>query len=262
MISGVSLEIGMQRFLQLATTLLVVGAAAICAQAQELPPLYRGPITQVRGVFVTPIAGTPFSAVVVIESKRTLPDGTVETRHSQALVARDSRGRIRNEMHALVPDEFPGVPPLISAHIFDPETRISYFLNPATMIARLQIVPPPRQISDALNSGGQDLGYTTLNGMQAKGTRITRTIPAQVSGTGKEVEITDEFWYSEDLHMNLLERHTDIRGGQQTVALLSIKTVEPDPSLFEVPAGYKVVDLTPAENSPVARQNAIHSARP
>lgn len=252
----------MQSFLQLITTLVVVGTAVLPAPAQEVPPLYRGPTTQVHGVYVTPIAGVPFSAVVVIESKRALSDGAMETRRSQALIARDSRGRIRNEMHVMVPDDFTGIPPLISAHIFDPETRISYFLDPGTMIARLQIVPAPRQISDVLNSGRQDLGYTVLNGMQAKGTRITRTIPAQASGIGKEVEVTDEFWYSEDLHMNLLERHADIRGGEQTVALLSIKTVEPDPSLFEVPADYKIVDLTPAENSPVARQNAIHSARP
>jgi len=244
----------MQRFLHLTSALLVGCIATL--HAQETPPLYRGPVTQVRGVYVTPIAGAPFSAVVAIETKQSLLDGTVKTRRSQAQIARDSRGRIRNEMHALVPESFTGMPPLISAHIFDPETRISYFLNPATMIARMQIVPEPRQISDASDSGGQDLGSSELNGMQVKGTRVTRIIPAQFSGTGKDVEITDEFWYSDELHMNLLERHTDIRSGQQTVSILSIKTEEPDPSLFEVPPDYKVVDLTPAENSPVARQNA------
>jgi hypothetical protein len=254
----------MQRFLHLAMALLVVGIATLHAQdgVREVPPLYRGPMTQVQGVFVTPIIGVPFSAVVVIESKQVLADGTVVTRHSQTQIARDSRGRIRNEMHALVPEGFTGVPPLISAHIFDPQTRISYFLNPATMIARMQIVPAPQQTPapamNTPNADTQDLGYSVLNGMQAKGTRVTRTIPAQASGTGREVKITDEFWSSEDLHMNLLERHTDVRGGQQTVAISSIKTEEPDPSLFEVPAGYKVADLTPAEDSPVGRQNANH----
>jgi hypothetical protein len=236
---------------------LLAGCAALVHGQQgvrEVPPLYRGPATQVQGVFVTPVAGAPFSAVVVIESKQPLPDGTVETRHSQALIARDSRGRIRNEMHALVPEGYNGIPPLISAHIYDPDTRISYFLNPTTMIARQQLVPASR--GDFNVPGAEDLGYTTLAGMQAKGTRVTRTVPAQFSGTGKEVTVTDEFWYAEELHMNLLERHVDVRGGEQTVAILSIKTGEPDASLFEVPQGYKVVDLTPAENSPAAKMNA------
>jgi hypothetical protein len=96
----------------------------------------------------------------------------------------------------------------------------------------------------------------TLNGMQAKGTLTTHTIPAQSSGTGKEVKITDEVYYSEDLHMNLYELHTDVRGGQQTVAILSIKTQEPDPALFELPPGYKIVDATLPENSPARNLNA------
>jgi hypothetical protein len=88
--------------------------------------------------------------------------------------------------------------------------------------------------------------------MQAKGTRITRTIPGQVSGTGKPVTMVDEIWYSEDLHMNLLERHTDVRGGTQTLAILSIERKEPPAALFEVPAGYKTVDMTPPANAPIA----------
>ena len=233
-----------------------VGTLAAQQGVRETPPLYRGPVTQVQGVFVTPIDGAPFTALVVIESKRPLPDGTMETRRTQTLVARDSRGRIRNEMHVLVPEGFKGTPPLIQAHLFDPATRISYMMNPMTMIARKQIVPPPRTSVAAPGSDTQDLGFSALNGMQAKGTRTTRTVPAQASGTGKEVKVVDEVWYSEQLHMNLLERHTDVRGGEQTVAILSFKTEEPDAALFEVPAGYKVVDLTPAENSPAAKINA------
>ncbi len=255
----------MQRFLSLTAAFLVAGAATLLAQegVRETPPLYRGPVTQVHGVYVTPVAGVPFSAMVVIESKQTLADGTVESRHSQVQIARDSRGRIHNELRAMVPEGFKGIlpggmPPLISMHIYDPETRISYFLDPGTMIARMRMIPAPRQLVDASDPNAQDLGFTELNGMQARGTRVTRTIPAQASGTGKDVQVADEFWYSEDLHMNLLERHTDVRGGEQTVAILSIKTEEPAASLFEVPAGYKVVDMTPAENSPAGRQNAMH----
>jgi hypothetical protein len=138
--------------------------------------------------------------------------------------------------------------------VFDPATRISSIFNPATMIARQQLVPAPASEPGFNNGKIQDLGFSTLNGMQAKGTRITRTVPSPVSGTGKPVTVTDEVWYSEDLHMNLMEEHTDVRGGQQTVAILSIKRDEPAPALFEVPAGYRIVDMTPPQNAPIAAQ--------
>ena len=92
-----------------------------------------------------------------------------------------------------------------------------------------------------------------MNDLQARGTRVTRNIAPEASGTGNPVQVVDEFWYSEELHMNLLERHTDVRGGVQTVAITSIKREEPPPALFEVPEGYKIVDVTPPANAPVSR---------
>jgi hypothetical protein len=126
-------------------------------------------------------------------------------------------------------------------------------MNPMTMIAREQRVPLPGNSSGPEDGRAEDLGYTTLNGLQAKGTRISREVPALVSGTGKTVTVMDDIWYSEELHLNLLEEHTDVRGGKQTLAIISIKRNEPSPPLFEVPAGYKIVVLTPPPNAPVAR---------
>lgn len=242
----------MQRVGSLSLLFLATTSILAAQQIREQPPLYSGPQVLVPGVFVPPVAGVPFTATVMIQSKQPLPDGSVETRVSQATIARDSRGRILNERRAMMPEGFKGTPPLLSTHIFDPATRISYMMNPITMIAREQRVPPPGNPSGP--PGGQDLGSAMLNGMQANGTRISREVPAPASGTGKTVIVTDEFWYSEELHLNLLEEHTDVRGGKQTIAILSLKRDEPSPALFEVPAGYKIVDLTPPANAPIARQ--------
>jgi hypothetical protein len=234
--------------------LFACSAVLPAQQVREQPPQYSGPFTIVPGVFVTPIPGVPFSATVMIESKQPLADGSVDTRVSQTMIARDSRGRIRNERHMLMPAGIKGTPPLISVLVFDPATRISHIFNPATMIAREMVVPPPSS-DPAFNNGKiEDLGYSTLNGMQAKGTRTTRIVPSPVSGTGKPVTVTDEVWYSEELHLNLMEEHTDVRGGRQTVAILSIKRDEPEPALFEVPAGYRIVDMTPPQIAPIAAQ--------
>ena len=236
--------------------LLLLATSVLSLPAQDVreqPPLYRGPISIVQGVFVTPIPGVPFTATVVIESKMPLPDGTTQTRLSQALIARDTNGRIRNERHALMPEGSQGTPPLLSAHIFDPATRISTVMNPFTRIAQQRVIPVPVNHAAGPNAVAEDLGTATLNGMPTHGTRITRTIRGRSSGTGKPVTITDEFWYSDELHMNLLETHTDPRGGTQTVSILSIQREEPSPTLFEIPPGYKVVDLTPPPDAPAAQ---------
>lgn len=241
-------RVGILSFLFLATT-----STLAAQQVSEQPPLYSGPNVQVPGVFVPPVAGAPFTATVMIQSKQSLPDGSVETRISQEMIARDSKGRILNERRAMMPEGFKGTPPLVGSHIFDPGTRISYMMNPMTMIAREQLVPPAGLPLRPEGGKTEDLGYSTLNGMQAKGTRTSREIPAAISGTGKNVTVTDEIWYCEELHLNLLEEHTDVRGGKQTLAIFSIKRDEPSPALFEVPAGYKIVDLTPPANAPVAQ---------
>ncbi len=82
---------------------------------------------------------------------------------------------------------------------------------------------------------------------------MTHIIKAEASGTGKQVEVTDEYWYSEDLHLNLLVHHIDPRTGDQSVAISGIKRDEPASSLFEVPEGFKVVDVTPP-----ASENKVH----
>lgn len=247
-------------------SLLIAGCmmAAVTLSAQtvrETPPPYRGPATHVNGVFVTPVAGAPFTAKVLIESEQTLADGSVAKMHTVNVIARDSLGRIYNERRLLVRSAFTGLPPLLSSHIFDPATRMNDFCNPMTRICQERTLPPvPEAVLKAqaagavrANPNATDLGVSTINGLVARGTRRTRTIPAQFSGTGKPVEITDETWYSEDLHMNLKEQHSDPRSGVQTVTITSIERVEPDAGLFAVPQGYKVVDVTPPARETVTQ---------
>jgi hypothetical protein len=89
----------------------------------------------------------------------------------------------------------------------------------------------------------EDLGSNIIEGFDAKGTRRTLTIPA--NGTGATITVVDEYWYSEDLHLNLLLLHNDPRTGVQTISLSNIQREEPAQEFFEVPQGYKIVDMTP-----------------
>jgi len=250
---------------------LRLGAALFCLlavtglRAQQAPtphpPDYRGVRTHIPGVFVTPIPGAPFSGTVEILSKESLPDGSVYVRHTINHIARNSSGDIYNERRRLEPPGFRGEPRLLQSHIYDPQTRRNTFLIAETHIARQTILPAPPPApanstpataiapANAQNLNTQDLGTETVAGLLLHGTRKLRTVPATLSGTGQEVTITDDYWYSEDLKVYLVLKHNDPRTGEQIVGITQMDRREPDPSTFQIPAAYKIVDETPAEQS-------------
>ena len=73
--------------------------------------------------------------------------------------------------------------------------------------------------------------------------RITQTLPAAESGTGREVTVTNEYWYSEALRLNLATKHNDPRSGIVTMTVTNIDRGEPSPALFGVPADYTMAGL-------------------
>ena len=226
--------------------------------AQQMPRDYRGVQVHIPGIFVTPVANAPFTATVDILSREVLPDGSVNIRTTTAHIARSSSGRIYNEMRQLVPSSFKGEPILLSAHIYDPSSRLNIFENPFTHIARETTLPePPRPPAGSVPTttasnnpyykeeqiGTQPLGSLTLTGI-----RKTRTIPGAASTTGKDVVITDEYWYSPELSIYMIIKHNDPRSGEQIVAVSDVERNEPDATLLSVPSTYKVVDENPPES--------------
>ncbi len=256
----------MLRSLHLTAALLAASVVPLQAQQADTsqPPPYRGTQTHVDGAYVTPIAGVPFSATVTIEDARPAADGSVTTRRTINLVGRDSRGRIHNERRRLMPEGFHGSPMLLEVHLFDPQTRLNTYYDPITRIARQRVLPeapqrtaPPTPIRANSQVKVEDLGSNTVSGFDAIGTRRTFTVPARLSGTGASIEVVDEYWYSEDLHINLLVRHTDPRTGVQTVTVSAIERAEPAPEFFEVPEGYKTVDMTPPPGAPATGSGSL-----
>jgi hypothetical protein len=49
-----------------------------------------------------------------------------------------------------------------------------------------------------------------------------------------------ERWYSAELQLVVMTRHSDPRSGETTYRLTNINRAEPDKTLFEVPAGYTI----------------------
>lgn len=246
-----------------AISLTLPALAAAQTTSQLMPPNYRGVETRIAGIFVTPIPNAPFSAEVEIVSHVQLPDGSDHVVMTTNHIARASSGIIYNERRMLVPTGFKGTPRLLQSHIYDPSSRQNIFVDPALHLAREMTLRaplaaprallPPQQQSRVPGVTETDLGTQQLDGVELRGTRKQRTIPAEMSGTGKPVVITDDYWYSPDLAIYMTIRHDDPRTGQQLVAVTHVERTEPPAETFIVPPEYKVVDET-TENTPRARQ--------
>lgn len=78
-------------------------------------------VGQSRGVFVTPIPNASLMAVV--------------NQDTLSAFARDRQGRIFNERRPLVPASATATPPILSIHIYDPQTGINTFIDPQQRVA-------------------------------------------------------------------------------------------------------------------------------
>jgi hypothetical protein len=65
-------------------------------------------------------------------------------------------------------------------------------------------------------------------------------LPTGWEGFDRPFEITVEYWWSKELDTVLLWTKYDPRAGQFTWKLTQISRAEPDPSLFQPPAEYKL----------------------
>lgn len=105
----------------------------------------------------------------------------------------------------------------------------------------------------------ENLGDQTIDGIHATGTRMTTTIPAGEMGNEQPIHVTSERWYSPDLKAAVLTRHTDPWAGELKTQFTNVNTAEPDSSLFQVPADYKVVD---EKAGPFVLQKQVLTAPP
>lgn len=90
------------------------------------------------------------------------------------------------------------------------------------------------------NEVKEQLGEQLIEGVEAEGTRTTVTVPAGEIGNERPIEIVSERWYSSELQLVVMTRHSDPRSGETIYKLTNISRTEPVKSLFEVPADYTV----------------------
>ena len=91
------------------------------------------------------------------------------------------------------------------------------------------------------DSKTEELGSRDIEGVSAEGTRRITTIPEGAIGNERDIEIVYERWYSKELELVVYSKQSDPRFGEQTYRLTNIVRSEPDPTLFTVPHGYRVL---------------------
>ncbi len=229
-----------------------------------------------------PVKGAPYTATITNESVQTLADGTHITQSSTGTTARDSQGRTRQDapLPALGNLSAADAPHLV--FLQDPVAGASYTLNltdktawkgpvppagagaPGMMVSTNTVfirsaagvppgdapLPPPPSTfiqkrlvtEDEGDVSTENLGSQTMEGVQVTGVRTTHTIPVGQIGNDRPISVVTEVWTSPELKTIILSKRNDPRMGEQTFKLTNIQRGEPDPSLFTVPADFKITE--------------------
>jgi hypothetical protein len=234
------------------------------------------------------VTNAPFTATFSTQTSQALSDGNQIQRTTAGTIARDSAGRTRRDLtlSAIGPWAASGNAAPHVVIINDPVANVQYILETNQKIAR-KVSPSPanwRGPNGATQANGTqktpkdettvDLGTQFVAGVNAQGTRTTRTIPAGAIGNTQPLTITTERWLSPDLQTVVLTKRTDPRTGSALFQLTNIIRQEPDPTLFQVPSDYTVQDSRgggpvgrpggggPREHRPPAAANGSGAAAP
>ena len=221
------------------------------------PMGHLGPMGHMGMPFGKLVTGKPYSADVNTSLTETLADGNTISRANTGHVARDSQGRTYFEQ-TISGGPWAQRGSTTITFLSDPVSGYTYVLNANTKIAMRRAFKsrtgehaPPRPPDglaspDAKDRVETDLGQQTINGVNATGKSITRTIPAGTIGNSQPIVEKSEIWTAPDLQVVVLSKHSDPRSGQSTYTLNNIQRSEPNSALFQVPTDYTVRDAPPS----------------
>ncbi len=223
------------------------------------------------------VTGAPYAGRNSSQTIRTLANGTHLTQQSfdQPMTYRDTMGRTRTDLQkSRTPEMLPAAAaanfqPQIQrlAEITDPVGGYRIILDPVHQIAhrvaiqarqnqapnpngaaaaaRVAVNPMPARTSEnGTTTKNENLGTQTIFGVTAIGTRNTVTYPVGTfQGNDQPVTQVNENWRSVQYGLVLRSLNAG-PNGDTTTTMKDFSIDEPDPSLFQVPAGYQIVDET------------------
>jgi hypothetical protein len=246
-----------QRFIFGAFPFLIVVVSALSAQTVSVYPA---------------TTGQPFHAEVKWRKVKIQPDGKQSVRESRGILARDSEGRVYIEQlpsqdsggadasHSFRPHTFSISDPVAMTQLqWDDQTNVTLG-SKAVLKTALRPDPsgakPPaldacqrekgatRSYPNGESQKIEDLGERTIQGILARGCRVSTFIPAGAINNSQPLTIADDSWTSYDMRLTLLRLHRDsAKGVHETMELDNIVRSQTDPALFQPPPNYRVRDI-------------------
>ena len=217
-----------------------------------------GGVTEtLQSIYIPPLANAPFTATVHTEWTRLMADGGTYTMVNQRQVARDRNGRIYEERWLLVPKDGRFKSQMNVIQIADPNEHTLYncfvlqvphrcYLQTFAERAQTSAHPFISQSGPLPDNNGsrthEELGGREIEGVETRGFRDTTSLNPGVFGNDQPMISTREFWYADPIGVNLVSIVDGPRVGRQTFTLSDISLADPDVQLFELPAGYEIVD--------------------
>ena len=250
----------------------LLGSGVRIAQAQDdgsTLVLDGGGQEILESIFVPYMKNAPFSLMLATEWARSLNNGGTFTVVNNRPIKRDSVGRIYMERWALMPkgSNIPSGKGWIQ--IADPIAHMLYQCNVPTKVCELLTLRDTTNLRFSADRGTsqtntavqnrpgsktvplkdgkgtltlEDLGATYVQGVACHHYRSTTTLNPGVLGNDLPMSTIREYCHSDDLGINLTSMLDSPQHGRQTFTVTEINTTEPDPSLFQPPEGYRVVD--------------------
>jgi hypothetical protein len=230
-------------------------------------------VMAVGGLEGKTVTGAPYSADETTQTTQTLADGNRIVNTSKSKVYRDQQGRRRVEQTMGNIGGLTAAEAHTIVTIDDPTTNVHYTLRPDDRTAEkvetngsmkqqaeLMLAEKIRTVvtgnaASAATPGyrnkisaeeaartSDDLGTQNMEGVQVQGKRTTTVIPAGAVGNERPIQIVDERWYSPELQMNIMTKHSDPRMGDTVFTVTGVSRANPDASLFQLPADYQITN--------------------
>jgi hypothetical protein len=214
-------------------------------------------------------ARIPYTAAYKTTRIQTLANGTTITREDTETRARDSQGRQMNTSTVWLSKQ----KSVTNVSVIDPVAHTFTHWNSQGNRATVAPMPgshtrgcvtrstEPKPLATRTQREKpvvEDLGTESIQGIEAHGTRTTTTIPAGEIGNDVPLDSTFERWVAVNAELGGLtvrEIIDEPRSGKSTKELTSFTQGDPDPALFQPPAGYEILaeevvkDACPAEEA-------------
>ena len=232
-------------------------------QARPAPAQDGGVREVLESIVIPPIPNAPFTATLATESVKYSADGATMTFVNERHLARGAHGRVYEERWYLVPKNSKVESRMNWIQIADPKQHTLYNCSPEKHICDLLVYDPTSELSAAsIRTGSgttqnkqssvtwEDLGNRNILGIDTVGVRRTTVTNVGVMGNDTPLTAISEYWHSPDLGINLLSMRSSPFFGKQTFTITELTAAAPDLQLFELPAGYRVRDLS--QSGPVS----------